>query len=312
MEAQLRQQPTGLNFTLGESCVIGRSEEADVQVYSSRVSRQHAMIRLHADGYRIYDLDSANGTMVNDRDVDQPLLLQDGDIIALADILFQFHVPTESEQAPSPPPAAPTVTLVGVRKIPIIALVSDIVNFSAISEKLTEEQLAAILNVWYEDCRRLMEESKGQIDKFMGDGMFGYWRQTSPEARVQALRVARQLVCGPQHVSEGVAKLMRKKGVTIRCGVGLHIGTAAVGSVARGEKTALGDVVNIAFRIEAMTRELGHPILASGAFFEDWEMGKSVFHHLGPHELRGYSEPVELYASKSGNSSLGIVKPGCP
>jgi adenylate cyclase len=100
--------------------------------------------------------------------------------------------------------------------------------------------------------------------------------------------------------------------VTIRCGVGLHIGTAAVGSVARGEKTALGDVVNIAFRIEAMTRELGYPILASGDFFEDWEMGKSVFHQLGPHELRGYSEPVELYASKSGNSSLGIVKPGCP
>ncbi|MBU6303550.1 MAG: adenylate/guanylate cyclase domain-containing protein [Verrucomicrobia bacterium] len=310
MEAQLRQQPTGLTFSLGETCVIGRSEEADVQVYSSRVSRQHAMIRWHADGYRIYDLDSANGTMVNDRDVDQPTLLQDGDIITLADILFQFHVPTEAEQVSPPAPAAPTVTFGGVQKLPIIALVSDIVNFSGISEKVTEEQLASILNVWYEDCRRLMEESKGQIDKFMGDGMFAYWRQTSPEARVQALRVARQLVCGPQDVPEGVAKLMRKKGVSIRCGVGLHIGTAAVGSVARGEKTALGEVVNIAFRIEAKTRDLGYPILASADFFENWEVGKSVFHPLGPQELRGHSEPVELYASKSGCAASGKGKPG--
>ena len=305
MEAQLRQQPRGLNFTLAESCVIGRSEEADVQVYSTRVSRQHALIRMHSDGYRIYDLDSANGTLVNDRDVDQPVLLQDGDVITLADIIFEFHLPTEAELATSPPVSAPTVTVVGVKKTPIIVLVTDIVNFSGISEKVTEEQLAAILNVWYEDCRRLMDESKGQIDKFMGDGMFGYWRQTSPEARVQALRVARHLVCGPQNPPDGVAKLMRKKGVSIRCGVGLHIGTAAIGSVARGARTALGDVVNTAFRIEALTRDLGHPILASADFFEDWEVGKSVFHHLGPHTLKGVTEPVVLYASKSGNSSVG-------
>ena len=309
MEAELRQKPRGLNFTLGESCVIGRSEEADVQVYSSRVSRQHAMIRLHADGYRIYDLDSANGTLVNDRDVDQPILLHDGDLITLADISFQFHVPTEAELSAPAPLSSPTVTVVGVKMTPIIVLVSDIVNFSGISEKVTQEQLASILNVWYEDCRRLMEESKGQIDKFMGDGMFGYWRQTNPEARVQALRVARHLAQGPQNLPDGVAKLMRKKGVSIRCGVGLHIGTAAVGSVARGARTALGEVVNIAFRIEAMTRDLGHPILASADFFENWEVGKSVFHNLGPHTLKGLSEQMVLYASKSGNSSGSIPIP---
>jgi len=300
MEAQLQQQPRGLNFTLGESCVIGRSEEADVQVYSSRVSRQHAMIRLHADGFRLYDLDSANGTQVNERDVDQPVLLRDGDLITMADISFRFSEFREADAPVAPAAPAPTVTTVGVKKTPIIVLVSDIVNFTGMSEKLTDEQLAAVLNVWYEDCRRLIEESQGQVDKFMGDGVFAYWRQTTPEARVQVLRAARHLVGGPQHFPEGVGKLMRKKGVSIRCGVGLHLGTAAVGSVARGTKTALGDVVNIAFRIEAMTRQLGCPILASGDFFKDWEVGKSVFHALGPQELKGYSEPLDLYACKSG------------
>ena len=261
------------------------------------------MIRLHSDGYRIYDLDSANGTQVNERDVDQPVLLQDGDLITLADISFQFHIPADAEFSLPVPVSAPTATVVGVKMTPIIVLVSDIVNFSGISEKVSEEQLASILNVWYEECRRLMDESKGQIDKFMGDGMFGYWRQTTPEARVQALRVARQLARGPQNLPDGVAKLMRKKGVSIRCGVGLHIGTAAVGSVARGAKTALGEVVNIAFRIESMTRDLGYSILASADFFEDWEVGKSVFHHLGPHPIKGYSEQMVLYASKSGNCS---------
>jgi adenylate cyclase len=106
-----------------------------------------------------------------------------------------------------------------------------------------------------------------------------------------------------------VAKLMRKKGVSIRCGVGLHIGTAAIGSVVRGARTALGEAVNIAFRIEAMTRELGHPILASSDFFEDWDQGKSVFHHLGPHVLKGYTDPVVLYASKSGNCSGTLPTP---
>ena len=93
-------------------------------------------------------------------------------------------------------------------------------------------------------------------------------------------------------------QLMTKHGISLKCGVGLHIGDAAVGAVARGTRTALGDAVNIAFRIEALTRNLGRPILVSGDFLKDWEAGQALFDPCGSYELKGYSGATELFALK--------------
>ena len=296
MEAELWQEPNGLRAPLSANTVIGRSPEADIKVFSSRVSREHCMVRQQATGYWLYDLGSANGTLVNDREVVQPVQLQNGDIIAMADITFRFHVPGEPTPSGAPAMETPNATIMAIRKTPLIIIIADIVNFSAVSDSLDDEkELPKVLNDWYEDCRRIIQDRGGVIDKFMGDGMFAYWKATTPELRVEAIEAAKELV-EPQNWSPEARELLDKHGLKIRCGVGLHIGEASVGSVARGARTALGDAVNIAFRIESMTRPLQRSILLSDAFFSGWEAGRELVESCGDHELKGYTGTHELYA----------------
>jgi len=294
MEAELRQHPKGLRAKLTDHCVIGRSQEADIRVFSSRVSREHVMIRRQSTGFWIYDLRSANGTQVNGRDIDQPTLLEHGDVIQIADITLHFHVLGMSDTVAMEVEVPATV--IGVKKTPVTLLVADIVNFTGQAERLEEEQLATALNAWYEDCQRIMAQLDGTIDKFMGDGLLAYWKDTTPQARANAVEAARLLVRGPEQHSPEVQEILDTHQIHFRCGVGLHIGDAAVGAVTRGMRTALGDSVNVVFRIEAHTRVLETPVLASAAFLENWPEGSAAFQSHGLCELKGQSTPIELFS----------------
>jgi len=161
------------------------------------------MIRMHSDGSRIYDLDSANGTMVNDRDVDQPVLLQ----VAATSLPWPTSssssiFPTEAELRPTPPASRPDGY--GGRsgkKTPIIVLVTDIVNFSGISRRSLRSNSPRVRNV---RSRGLPPPDggvgKGQIKEqvTVETGCSGTGGRHSPEvSRAELSRVARQLVCGP-------------------------------------------------------------------------------------------------------------------
>ena len=96
MEAELWQEPEGLRAPLTGNTVIGRSPEADISVSNTRVSREHCMVRQQASGFWLYDLNSTNGTLLNDREIVHPAQLKHGDIISIADITFRFQVPSEA------------------------------------------------------------------------------------------------------------------------------------------------------------------------------------------------------------------------
>ena len=255
------------------------------------------MILRKSTGFWIYDLGSANGTQVNGRDVTQPTLLEHEDVVTIADITLHFWVLGMSGDAVAvTEPQGPEATVIGVKKTPVTLLVADIVNFTGQAERLAEEDLATALNAWYEDCQRIMDQLGGTIDKFMGDGLLAYWKDTTPQARANAVEAARLLVRGPKEHSPEVQKILDTHQMSFRCGVGLHIGDAAVGSVARGMRTALGDSVNVVFRIEAHTRVLNTSVLASAAFLNNWPEGAAAFQSQGPCELKGQSLPVELFS----------------
>jgi hypothetical protein len=86
--------PTGREHPLtGESIIIGRAVESDVVITSKRVSREHARVR--REGWRVVleDLDSTNGTFLNDERVLAPVALHDEDRIAIGDVVLVFHDP---------------------------------------------------------------------------------------------------------------------------------------------------------------------------------------------------------------------------
>lgn len=86
--------PTGREHLLsGEEITIGRAVESDIVVTSKRVSREHA--RVQREGWRVVlvDLDSTNGTFLNDERVMSPTELRDQDRVAIGDVVLIFHDP---------------------------------------------------------------------------------------------------------------------------------------------------------------------------------------------------------------------------
>ncbi|MEM9478077.1 MAG: adenylate/guanylate cyclase domain-containing protein [Verrucomicrobiota bacterium] len=292
--AELVASNDGTVWPIGETCVIGRSASADIMIEEPNISRQHAMIRRSDGGYSLFDLDSANGSTVNGAPVSEPVTLANGDRIGVADFEFVFHERHASEPLGGGIDASSTMMLTAQSQ-PMVFLVADVMGYTEISSKLPDDQLGELMAPWYEHCRKVLKSTGGQLDKFIGDCVFAYWKMTSPRERASALNAARQLTEYHLTPSSEQTTLLNSTSVDLKCGVALHIGEAAVGSFGRGNKTALGDEVNLTFRVEKLTRELTPDIVATAAFFEGWDAGRAMFLPEGEFELKGIDRKVEVF-----------------
>ncbi len=296
VKIELHSPLDGKSWTIGDTCVIGRHPGADVQLLDPNVSREHAMLRRLGDGYYyFYDLDSANGSRVNGISVAAPVKLRHGDQIVIADNLLVLRLGDSELLETNADTGANVTMMIGVQRVPMIFLVADLKGYTELSAQMNEEELAALISPWYEECRQLLLPSGATIDKFIGDCVFAYWRSTDNETRAAALVAAKALASHTMKASAQLAERLAKCGITLECGVGLHIGEAAVGSISRGNYTALGDAVNLTFRIEALTRKLDRAVLASRGFLEGWPEGEAAFGSLGACPLKGYAQPVEVF-----------------
>ena len=78
----------------------------------------------------------------------------------------------------------------------------------------------------------------------------------------------------------------------------MHIGEAAVGAMSRGVQTALGDAVNVVFRVESLTRDVECDVVATDSFLEGWDEGREMFDSCGAHTVKGLSRAVEIFGLK--------------
>ena len=175
MPSFLVRTDTGERWAVEETNVIGRHPNADIYLDAPNVSRQHAMIRTDDEGATFFDLDSANGSDVNGNPVRGPVVLQDGDIIHVADVTLQFRDSSLSRDLSDSGPMDATMML-SVETKPMIFLVGDIVGYTEISAKIPEKDLAAIMAPWYQKTRDIIKTAGGHVDKFIGDCVFAYWR----------------------------------------------------------------------------------------------------------------------------------------
>jgi adenylate cyclase len=150
-------------------------------------------------------------------------------------------------------------------------LFSDIRNFTTISERLNAKEVVEMLNTYFERaCAPLLAEG-GSIDKFIGDAIMVEFGSPLP-VHDHAIRGARAAVA-LRAVAEDFAGWMRQRFSDrdlpqFAIGIGLHSGEAVIGNIGaptRMEFTAIGDTVNLASRLEGMTKELNCAILASEA-----------------------------------------------
>lgn len=153
----------------------------------------------------------------------------------------------------------------------ISVLFSDIRNFTTISEQLSAKEVVEMLNAYFERACAVVLAEGGSIDKFIGDAIMVEFGSPLPFDD-HALRAARAAIA-LQAVANEFGSWMDERFTGrqlphFAVGVGLHSGEAVIGNMGssnRMEFTAIGDTVNLASRLEGMTKELGCGILASEA-----------------------------------------------
>ena len=284
------------------SLTVGRDRSNDLVLESHGVSRHHAMIRAQNGGLVLVDLGSSNGTFVNSRLAGGPVTLEPGDEIGIGDRSVRYL----DGQAPDEDGDDSGLSAGGYKTVrsfvprEVCLLVSDIRSFTRLSESLPGERLPRIVADWFHVVDDLVRERGGTIEKFRGDSVMACWiapRNDEVAATVaRALDAAGDIVRRAADYGREVGKDLG--GGDFGVGCGLHRGLAFqgnIGSDSRRDITMLGDCVNVTYRIESLCAPLDRPILVSP---EVREAAGDAFHFepLGPHELKGKTEPLELFA----------------
>ncbi len=154
--------------------------------------------------------------------------------------------------------------LVGEKR-KIVVLFSDIRSFTTISENNPPEKVVAFLNSHFTIMVDIIKEEGGSIDKFIGDAIFAIFGApiSYEDNALRAVRAALKMVEARSRVAvEGL--VLPEIGYDL--GIGLHEGDAIVGNIGSSEKfdyTAIGDTVNIAARLEGLTKHYHRKILLS-------------------------------------------------
>ncbi len=163
----------------------------------------------------------------------------------------------------------PTGLKLGGERRHLSILFSDIVNFTSRAERSDPEPLVALLNTYMTVMTNLILQSGGVVDKLMGDGIMAFWG-----APMALENPAREAIKCALRMMEELAALARRdeRFVDLKIGIGICTGEAVVGNFGgeqRFDYSVIGDTVNLASRLEGLTRPFKVGILANRPTLEE-------------------------------------------
>jgi class 3 adenylate cyclase/tetratricopeptide (TPR) repeat protein len=173
----------------------------------------------------------------------------------------------------------------------VSVMACDLVASTPLSRRLDPEQLRDVIRAYQRSVEAAIERHGGHAARWQGDGVmvyFGYPRAEEDDA-VRAVRCGWEILRDLQEVRSSVAS---RFGVTLQARVGVHSGTVVVGADGPTGWQAFGETPNIAARVEGVSAPDDVTITAA---VREFVGGHFDLEPLGPHELKGVEEPIDLF-----------------
>jgi adenylate cyclase len=177
-----------------------------------------------------------------------------------------------------------------------VIMMTDMRGFTALSDRLPGDEVIELLDEYFDAVVTPVEKRKGEVLKFMGDGVLAIFPAADDDdfssASEQALEAALEALEQLGMINRSRRETERSE---VRIGIGLHLGEVIFGNVGAADRldfTVIGPAVNLASRIEGLTKRLLRPILVSSAFAR---ICPRPLVSLGYHPVRGLFEPEEVF-----------------
>ncbi|HSS46789.1 MAG TPA: adenylate/guanylate cyclase domain-containing protein [Burkholderiales bacterium] len=179
----------------------------------------------------------------------------------------------------------------------VTLLFSDIRSFTALSESRTPQQVVDLLNRYFSRQVDVIFRHGGALDKFIGDAIMAIWGAPldDPKHAENAIRCALDMA----DTLEAFRKELGDMGGEFDVGIGIHSGSAVVGLIGsdqRREYTAIGDTVNLASRIEGLTKGVARILVSEDTL----RLCPDAFDFVprGRYKVKGRTQEVELFEPK--------------
>ena len=206
--------------------------------------------------------------------------------------IFGTYVPKELVDEMAKDPEA--YSMKGETRV-MTVLFSDVRSFTTISEGLSATELTAMMNAYLTEMTKTIQTERGTIDKYIGDAIMAFWGAPlkddlhAAHALKSALAMQQQIIdIAPDFIKRGWPKL--EIGIGLNCGP-MNVGD--MGSSFRRAYTVMGDAVNLASRLEGLTKEYGVGILVSENIVG--AVPGYVYRELDRVRVKGKLEPIAIY-----------------
>lgn len=171
---------------------------------------------------------------------------------------------------------------------------SDVRDFTSLSEQLSPQQLTRLMNIYLTGVTEVIHHQRGTVDKYIGDAVMAFWGAPLKDEKhpEHALHAAMQMLELLPTLNQ---RLAREGLPEVRVGMGINCGPMNVGNMGsefRMAYTVMGDAVNLASRLEGLTKYYGCPLLVSGELAG--RVPEYLYRKLDTVTVKGRQEPVDL------------------
>ena len=188
-------------------------------------------------------------------------------------------------------------SLKGVR-VPVTILFSDLIGFTTLTEKADPEALVTQLNEYLSRMTSEIFSNGGTLDKFIGDAIMAVWGNVRSLGTAEDAKSCARAALGMRRALSQLNQAWREQGrMGLGMGIGVNHGEVIVGNIGSQERmdpTVIGDAVNLASRLEALTRTYGVDMLV-GASVAELVRDEVYLRSVARVQVKGKTKPVDVF-----------------